>query len=178
MSNGLNPLSHVVLALIGRGGAGPHDLVDMMRRGGSLFWSAAPSKLYAEPKRLDRLGYLSSRTEVGRTHPRTVYSLTEAGERALRAFVAEPTPFPRIQHEGAVRLVAGGFADDAALLASLRHLEVEIAALEALRDESEARAATLPGRERYLRLVGSLGRHLLAAHRAWLAEVEAELEPS
>ena len=34
------------------GGASPHDLVDMLRRGGALFYAAAPSQLYAESHRL------------------------------------------------------------------------------------------------------------------------------
>jgi hypothetical protein len=45
-----------MLALIGRGGAAPHDLVDMVRRGGRLYYAAAPSQIYAEPKRLEELG--------------------------------------------------------------------------------------------------------------------------
>jgi len=47
-----------VLALAGdgNGGAGAHDLVRMMRRGGPVHWGAAPSRLSSEPKPLARLG--------------------------------------------------------------------------------------------------------------------------
>ena len=41
-----------------RGGAGPHDLVRMVRQG-RVYESAAESQYYAEPKRLELLGYLS-----------------------------------------------------------------------------------------------------------------------
>lgn len=177
MTTQLNPLSYVVLGMVGRGGAGPHDIVDMMRRGGRLHWAAAESKIYAEPKRLERLGYLNSRREPGRTRERTVYTLTPAGEEALRGWVARSTPFARIQDEAPVRLLAGDFADDEVLWASLSGMRDEIAALRAATLESEARASDLPHRERYLRLVHSLARRVLDAHDEWLDEVERDLHP-
>lgn len=174
-SRRLNPLSYVVLALVGEGGASPHDLVDMTRRGARLYWPAAPSKIYAEPKRLERLGYVTSRREPGRTRERTWYTLTPAGREALRAWVARPSSFPRIFHDAAVRLVAAESADDGALLESLRALRPELEELGRLLDEAERIAATLPHRERNLLLVHSLGRKLVAAHAEWLAEIEAAL---
>src|SRR4051812_27963935 len=49
-SDRLTPFSYCVLALVGQGGAGPHDLARMMRQQGGLYWSAAESQWYAEPK--------------------------------------------------------------------------------------------------------------------------------
>src|SRR5712691_5359159 len=87
MSSELSGLSYVVLALIGRNGAGPHDLVQMARRGQRLFYSGAASKIYAQPKRLEQLGYLSSEKTPGRTRERTHYRLTEKGLAALQAWL-------------------------------------------------------------------------------------------
>jgi DNA-binding PadR family transcriptional regulator len=171
----LNPLSYVVMALVGRGGAGAHDLVDMMRRGGKLHWAAAGSKLYAEPKRLTEMGYMTAQEEPGRTRPRTVYHLAPAGEEALHRWIAEPSGLPRVQSEAVVRLLAGDLGDDADLRASLLAMRTDIAHARALLDESAALAPTLPHRQRYLRLIDSLGRRVLDAHDAWLDEVEAEL---
>jgi DNA-binding PadR family transcriptional regulator len=174
-SDRLNPLSYVVLTLIGREGAGPHDLVDMTRRGARLYWSAAPSKIYAEPKRLERLGYVTSRREPGRTRERTWYTLTDEGRSALREWVSSPTGFPRIYHDAVVRLLAGDLADDTAVLESMRGLRAELSELAALLDEAERVAGSIPHRERNLRLVHSLGRKLVAAHEAWLDEVDRAL---
>lgn len=174
-SDGLNPLSYLVLALVGRGGAGPHDLVEMMRLGGRLYWAAAPSKLYAEPKRLRALGYLDAQAAPGRTRERTVYSLTKSGERALREWIGEPSSWPRIQHEAIVRVLAGDIADDAALADSLAAMRSEIDELDVLNRESAERARDLPHRERYLGMVHALGQRLIAAHRAWLDETEERL---
>ena len=164
-----------MLTLIGETGAGPHDLVDMTRRGARLYWSAAPSKIYAEPKRLERLGYVTSRRERGRTRERTWYTLTDAGRAAVRDWVASPSGFPRIYHEAACRVLAGDLSDGATVLESLRGLRKELDELTRLLAEAERVAAGLPHRERNLRLVHSLGRRLVAAHEEWLEEVEAAL---
>src|ERR671918_2873394 len=95
----LTPFSYTVLTLVGEGGAGPHDFVRMMRQG-RIYWSGAESHFYAEPKRLERLGYLTSRKEPGETRERTHYSLTPKGREALRAWARGPVHFPRVLHEG------------------------------------------------------------------------------
>ena len=174
-SDRLNPLSYVVLALIGEGGAAPYDLVEMTRRGARLYWAAAPSKIYAEPKRLEQLGYVSSRREPGRTGERTHYTLTAAGRDALRTWVAQPSGFPRIYHEAACRVLAGDLADDDAVLTSMTSLRRDLRDLDLLLDEAERVSDTLPHRQRQLRLVHSLGRKLVAAHDEWLDELEQEL---
>jgi DNA-binding PadR family transcriptional regulator len=171
----LKPWSYVVLALVGAGGAGAHDLVDMLRRGGRLLYAAAPSQLYAETKRLAGLGLLDARTEPGQTRPRTVYTLTAAGRTALVDWLARPAPFPRIQSEANVRLLAGDLIDDAAIVRSLEGLRAEARELEAVVEENERRAERLPHRARYLRLSHSLSRRLLQAHLEWLDEVRATL---
>jgi PadR family transcriptional regulator AphA len=175
MSNDLTSFSYAILALVGEGGAGPHDLVESMRRGSRPYWAASTRSMYAEPKRLARLGYLSSSKQPGKTRDRTVYRLTERGKAVLRAWVSLPTTFPRIQSEAPIRLAAGYLVPDADLLTSLQNLHSELDAVSAGLDDAERFATTLPERERYLRLVHSLGRRLVSAQREWLAEVEQEL---
>jgi PadR family transcriptional regulator AphA len=175
-SDQLNPFSFTILALVGEGGAGPHDIVRMMRRGSRQYWTTSESHFYAEPKRLAKLGYLTAESGPGRTRERTHYMLTDAGREALRAWAREPTPFPRIQSEAVVRLVAGDIVgDDAALVASLAAMRRELDDIDAGLDDAEAVAQTLPHRARYLRLVHRFGRTLTQAHRDWLDEVEREL---
>ena len=177
-STELRPFSYVVLVLVGRGGAGPHDLVRMMRAQGGLYWAAAESHWYAEPKRLERLGYLRSRKEPGRTTERTEYELTKQGVAALREWLKQPSPFPRIQHEAVVRVLAADLGSDEDVLESLSALEEEIAARRVLVDEALERAKALPHRERQLRLVHRLGSLLLDAHEQWLRDVRSELSRS
>lgn len=177
MSRGeLKPFSYVILALVGEGGAGPHDIVRMMRAGSRQYWAASESHFYAEPKRLAKLGYLGAETGPGRTRDRTHYTLTAAGREALRAWAREPTPYPRVQSEAITRLLAGDIiGDDAAILESLAALRAELDEIDAGLDAAEALAAEFPHRERYLRLVHRFGRLSVASQRAWLDEVEREL---
>ena len=170
----LTPFSYAILALVGDGGAGPHDIVRMMRQG-RIYWTAAESHYYAEPKRLEGLGYLVSRKEPGRTRERTHYSLTDRGRDALRDWVAEPATLPRIQHEAVVKLLAADLADDETIRESLGAMRADIEDAYGRLDAAEAIARTLSHRERYLLLVHGLGRRLLAAHEEWLDDVEREL---
>jgi DNA-binding PadR family transcriptional regulator len=177
-SNDLNDLSYVVLVLIGSGGAAPHDLVRMARAGQRTHWAGAASKMYEEPKRLSRLGYLRARKEPGRTRERTFYTLTSKGRRALRAWLAEPTAFPRIKNEAAVRVLGSDLADDPrSVVDSLRPLREQIVEQAAILDDAETsrRAGTIPHRDVQRRLVNSLGRRLLEAQLEWIDEVEREL---
>jgi DNA-binding PadR family transcriptional regulator len=172
----LTPFSYVILALVGDGGAGPHDLVQMSRRGSKQYWVAAESHYYAEPKRLAKLGYLTAHRAPGRTRERTHYRLTDRGREALRAWATEPSPFPRVQSEAIVRLLSGDIvADDATLVAGLVAMRAELDEIDRNLDAGEPVIPTLPHRERYLRLVHRFGRELVQMHRAWLDEVEREL---
>jgi PadR family transcriptional regulator AphA len=176
-NHALTPISYVVLTLVGQGGAGPHDLV-RMARSGRVYWNAAESQMYAEPKRLAGLGLLNARTEPGRTRPRTHYTLTEAGRAALADWMKEPARFPRIQHEAVVRLLAADIVGEAAVLESLRALRDEIAAISVRLDAAEAVARTIPSREAYLLLNHRLARGIVQAHADWLDEIEHELDPN
>jgi DNA-binding PadR family transcriptional regulator len=164
----------VVLTLVGRGGAGAHDL-RRMAESGRIYGEWAPSQWYAEPKRLARLGYLDARTEPGRTRERTHYTLTDRGVEALREWMREPSGFSRIYMEPAIRLLAADLVGDEAVVESLQAVHAEIDDLRARLDAAEEVAGTIPHRERYLRLNHALARRLVDAHDEWLAEVEQEL---
>ena len=171
----LTPFSYAILALVGRGGAGPHDIVRMMRDG-RIFWTTSESHFYAEPKKLAKLGLLAAEKQPGRTRDRTHYTLTDAGREALRAWLAQPAAMPRIQNEAALKLVGADLADDdATVLASLAGLRAEIASAYADLDAMEERVAGLPHRAKYLMLLNDLARRTLDTQREWLDHVEREL---
>jgi PadR family transcriptional regulator AphA len=171
----LTPFSYVILALVGRGGAGPHDIVRMMREG-AIFWTTSESHYYAEPKRLARLGFLQARTEPGQTRPRTHYELTDAGRVALTEWLAQPAAMPRVQHEAVVKLLAADLSDDATIRASLAGLRSGLERGYQNLDVMERRAASLPHRTRYLQLINDYGRRSLDAQREWLDAVQEALD--
>ena len=110
------PLSYVILAAIGERGASTPELVDMASRG-TMFWSSAPSQIYAEPRRLLALGWITGNKQAGKTRNRTVYRLTAKGRAALRDWLRAPAGFPKLQHEASFRLFAGDLIDDKEILA-------------------------------------------------------------
>ncbi len=172
----LNPFSYAVLVLVGEGGAGPHDIVRMMRRGSRMYWATSESHFYAEPKRLAKLGYLVAETGPGRTRERTHYRLTDLGREALRRWAPAPTPFPRVQSEAVIRLLSADIVqDDRAILASLEAMRAELDDMDRQLEAAREAARDLPHRERELRLVRAYGEALVRVHRQWLDEVEREL---
>ena len=171
----LTPISYVVLVLVGRGGAGPHDLVRMMRQG-RIYESAAESQYYAEPKRLERLGYLRARKEPGRTHARTHYELTERGLEALREWIDGRPDHPRLVVDPILRLLAADLVGEAPARTSLLAMRDDLADLRRRLDTADEVAETLPHRAKYLRLNHRLARRVLDAYDEWLDEIERELE--
>jgi DNA-binding PadR family transcriptional regulator len=164
-----------ILVLIGRTGAGPHDLVRMARQG-RMYSNAADSQFYATPKRLEQRGYLTSTKEPGRTHRRTHYMLTAKAYEALRTWISKPAPFPRTDTSAITRMIAADLVGEHAVARSVLAMREEIEFLLRQLDEGEQRAHDLPHREKYLLLAHGLARRILLAHREWLDEVERELE--
>ena len=170
----LTTVSYVVLGLVGVEGAGAHDLVQMMRRGG-VYYAVSPSQVYAEPKRLERLGYLTVREEPGRTRPRKVYSLTDQGRQAVADWMFQPAAFPRLQNEAAVRVMCADLAGTQHVLESLRGMRPEIERVLADVAAMEERAEALPHRQANLALNNSFGRRWCELLLDWLDEAEEVL---
>jgi DNA-binding PadR family transcriptional regulator len=111
----LTPTSYVVLGLITAAGRAttPYDLKQMHAAGIGGFWTLNHAQLYAEPERLVSGGFLSvEREESGRR--RKLYSVTEAGKRALDEWLATPSDeFTELRDLGLLQLFFG--ADPAAV---------------------------------------------------------------
>lgn len=170
----LSLFSYEILGLVGRTGAGAHDLLRMAQRGRILDW-AGESQYYSEPKRLARLGYLDARREPGKTRERTVYTLTDKGLAALREYARTPVRFTPLKSEPLLRLLIADLVGEAATREGIATLRVDIADLQKRLDEAEASADDLPHRRTYLLLVIAFLRELLELHLRLVDEVEREL---
>jgi PadR family transcriptional regulator, regulatory protein AphA len=173
----LSLFSYEILGLVGREGAGPHDLLRMATRGRMLAW-AGQSQYYTEPKRLAKLGYLAARKEPGKTHERTVYTLTDDGLEALCEYAHTPVRFVPLKSDALLRLLICDLVGEEVTVASMTTLRGDIADIQALLDDAEHTAAQLPHREKYLLLVIRFMRRLLELHTDLVDEVERELAPS
>jgi PadR family transcriptional regulator, regulatory protein AphA len=110
----LTPTSYAVLGLLGIQPWTTYELAQQMDRTLSRFWPRARSKLYEEPKKLVAHGLArSSKGAVGQ-RPRTVYTITAKGRRALAAGVAEPAAGPVLEFEQLLKVffAENGSTDD------------------------------------------------------------------
>ena len=171
----LSPFSFTILVLVGRNGAGPHDLRRMAEQG-RVYWDAAPSQWYAEPKRLAEHGYLDAHKTPGKTHERTHYTLTVRGREALAEWVKTPAALPRIQNEPVVRLAAADLVEPESVREGLAAMRAEIDdALASVRVARDRFAPRLPHRAHLLMVNHRYAERLLELQREWLDEAEAVL---
>jgi DNA-binding PadR family transcriptional regulator len=142
-----------------------------------LDW-AGESQYYVEPKRLAALGYLAARKAPGRTRERTVYTLTDKGLQALRDWARTPVEFTPVKSEALGRMLIADLVGEKVTREGIATLRQDIVDISARLDDAEESAATLPHREKYLRLVIRFLRDLLELHLDWIDEVERELSPA
>jgi DNA-binding PadR family transcriptional regulator len=170
----LTLFSYEILGLVGREGAGAHDLLRMAQRGRILDW-AGESQYYVEPKRLARLGYLEAHREPGKTRDRTVYSLTEKGLDALREYARTPVTFTPVKSDPLLRLLIADLVGERVTRESMATLREDIADLQERVNEVEARSQDIPHRRKYMLLVTGFLRELLDLHLRLVDQVEREL---
>ena len=174
-SSELSLFSYEILGLVGREGAGPHDLLRFARRGRMLAW-AGESQYYTEPKRLAKLGYLSARRAPGKTRERTVYALTDKGLSALNEYARTPVTFTPLKSDPLQRLLIADLVGEDVTRRSMATLRDDIADIQLRLDDAERRATQLPHREKYLLLANGFLRRLLELHLELVDQVEQELQ--
>jgi DNA-binding PadR family transcriptional regulator len=170
----LTLFSYEILGLVGREGAGAHDLLRLAKRGRILAW-AGESQYYVEPKRLARMGYLDARKEPGKTRERTVYTLTDKGLDALRRYAETPVTFTPLKSDPLLRLLIADLVGEQATRGSMGALRDEAADLLERLEDAERTARDLPHREKYLLLVTGFLRRLVELHLQLVDDVEREL---
>src|SRR5687767_3501080 len=138
----LDDSAFAVLGLIAlRGPSTAYDVRRALSRITNEYWSVAHITPYRVTKELTRLGMLTAEQERGGRR-RRVFSLTDEGRSALRAWLSEPTSETMtIRDPGQLHLLFAELADPDSIAelarAQIRVYETRLAALEA----TEARLA-------------------------------------
>jgi PadR family transcriptional regulator, regulatory protein AphA len=169
----LTLFSYEVLALVGSGGAGAHDLLRMAKQGRFLAW-AGESQYYVEPKRLAKLGYLEARKAPGKTRERTVYTLTEKGLDALREWARTPVRFTPFKSEALLRTLATDLVGEDAVREGFATLRDDLEDMRARVEASAERAKALPHREKYLNLGLEFIEGLIGLYEELVEKVEQD----
>lgn len=126
----LTTTSYALLALLALGEHSTYQLTKQVRYSLHYFWPRAESNVYSEPKRLVAAGLAAARAESTGQRRRTVYSITDAGRKVLREWIASPSTPQRYEAEALLKVFFGenGSRDD--LRTTLRAVREE--ALEAV----------------------------------------------
>jgi PadR family transcriptional regulator, regulatory protein AphA len=116
----LTTTSYAILGLLSLRDWTTYELAKQMQRTVNYVWPRGERKLYEEPKHLVEAGYARAKKDMVGRRPRTTYSITAAGRRALRAWLdTDPQP-PVLEFEGLLRVL---FADQGGLDQLRRSIE-------------------------------------------------------
>jgi PadR family transcriptional regulator, regulatory protein AphA len=119
MAAPLTTTSYAILGLLALKPWTTYELAQQMQRALGQFWPRAESKLYEEPKKLVAHGFARSSSEMVGKRPRTVYSITPKGRRALAAWVPTPGNGPVLEFEQLVKVFFAEHGTKGDLLATI-----------------------------------------------------------
>jgi DNA-binding PadR family transcriptional regulator len=119
MANELTTTSYAILGLLALRSWTTYELAEQMRRALGLFWPRAESGIYREPKKLVDHGLARAAVEMVGRRPRTRYTITAAGRRALDALVPTRGAGPVVEFEQLVKVFFAEHATKQDLLATL-----------------------------------------------------------
>ena len=119
MPPALTPTSYAILGLLALKPWTTYELAQQMERALGQFWPRAESRLYEEPKKLVAHGLARASSETVGKRPRTVYTITPKGRRALEKWVPTPGAGPVIEFEQLIKVFFAEHATKADLLATL-----------------------------------------------------------
>ena len=111
--------SYAILGLLAVKPWTTYELAQQMTRALGHFWPRAESNLYQEPKKLVALGLARAAPDKVGNRPRTLYSITPKGRRALAAWMSTPAAGPVLEFEQLVRVFFAEFGSKADLLATI-----------------------------------------------------------
>ncbi|HUQ63648.1 MAG TPA: PadR family transcriptional regulator [Acidimicrobiales bacterium] len=120
MPAGLTTTSYAILGLLAIKPWTTYELAGQMRRALGHFWPRAESKLYEEPKKLVAHGLARATSEKVGNRPRTVYTITPKGRRALAAWVPTPSADPLLEFEHLVKIFFAEHGTKSELLTTIR----------------------------------------------------------
>jgi len=118
----LTTTSYASLGLLALKPWSTYELAKQMERSLHNFWPRAESKIYEEPKNLVAHGLARSRKEPTGKRPRTVYSITPKGRRALRRWLDEPGGPPSLEFEGIMKVFFSDQGSKEQLLEQIRSI--------------------------------------------------------
>jgi DNA-binding PadR family transcriptional regulator len=123
----LTTTSYAILGLLNLRPYTAYELAAQSQRSLKYVWPTAPSRLYAEPKRLAEHGLIEIHEEsAGPSRMRQSYRITPAGRQALRDWLRTPPSPPRVEAEILLRALFADAGDTEDLVASLEATRADV----------------------------------------------------
>ncbi len=177
----LTTTSYAILGLLNIKPWSAYELTQQAQRSLRYAWPKSESHLYAEPKRLVRLGFARvTEAPAGPVRTRQVYRITAAGRRVFKRWLeSEPAP-PQLEFEAVLRLFYADATDKGAILSTLAHTQDELHQRYAegmtLAEAWLGGEAPFPERLHISALVAAFTRDLLALMILWSEFAEREIQ--
>ena len=135
--------SYAVLGLLAIRSWTAYELAQQAARSLRWFFPRAERAVYLEAKRLVDLGWAEPVHVLTGRRRSTEYHISDAGRRALRDWMAEPSAAPRVQSEAVLKLFVGDRSDLEKLRATIQQVGNQSA--EALQELAAMAADDLAG---------------------------------
>jgi len=141
-NSSLTTTSYALLGLLNIRPWTTYELAKQVQRSLGWFWPRAERKLYEEPKRLVEYGLATAASESTGKRPRTVYSITADGRKALRRWLDAAPAEPSLEFEALVKVFFADGGSLAQLRSTLDHVERDATARrDVLRGMIDARSS-------------------------------------
>lgn len=122
MKDKLTTTSYAVLTQVGVRPWSTYELAQQRVRYLRYVWPAAESAIYREAKRLAAMGLIEGNKEYTGKRARTVYSITEAGKQALRAWLGTPVAPFSMDFEAILRIFVAPLGTKDELMNTLKQV--------------------------------------------------------
>lgn len=122
MARSVTTTSYALLGLLNIQPWSTYELAKQIERSLGWFWPRTERKIYDEAKRLVEDGFATAERRLTGTRPRTEYTITPAGRRALRTWLDGPSAPPKLEAESLVRIFFADAGDLDQLRANLGEL--------------------------------------------------------
>ncbi len=174
----LTTTSYAILGVLAIRPWSAYELTGYMRSSAvRRVWPRTESRLYAEPKNLVARGLVKASTEYTGKRSRTVYSITEAGRRALSDWLSEPSARQEIEDEAMLKVLLCDHGTREQLLDTIRaakkNLLAQVDTLTEISDRIERGEPLLPGRLHVAALASMNGIRMLRQRDEFLTAAEA-----
>jgi DNA-binding PadR family transcriptional regulator len=174
----LTTTSYAILGLLAIKPWTTYELAKQMEVSLRNFWPRAERKLYEEPRKLVAHQLATVQHETVGKRPRSVYRITPAGRRALRAWLDEPGALASLEFESLIKVFFAEHGSKDQLLANLDRMHAGAVAQAAVDAQWAQHYLTtggqFPQRLAVISLVGTLQaqlNHTIVTWARWARQV-------